>query len=317
MKAFENLKYRQVKTLIEICNETKTKHLEFVRSKYESISEHFDRAKDFLKDLDLLSEKNEILSTSKVLERSGNGQLSDDGLKEMLRNELLATEGPLSKHVRSYLDNFKLAGSTYSYKPLTASRLKESEIRNFLMELGLVEHNQDLGSYEIKEKHFDLFEAYLKRKTLSPHKLASILKEKDEIGKAAELAILRYERERLAKHPELLTKIEHVALNDVTAGFDILSWEIEHPQNRLVPRHIEVKAVSTTDSGFYWSRHEVEKAKQSTTRYSLYLLPVIKGGNFDTNNLEIIKNPIMHLFNNPKNWNCETETYRFSKTSKK
>ena len=185
------------------------------------------------------------------------------------------------------------------------------------MELDLVEHSQGLGAYKIKEKHVDLFEAYLKRKTFSPKELALILKKKDELGRAAELEVLRYERQRLARHPELLAKIEHVALNDVMAGYDILSWETERQEDRPVPRYIEVKAVSTTDSRFYWSRYEIEKAKELTKQYSLYLLPVVEGKSFDASNLEIIPDPITQIFHNPKNWNYQVETYLFSKTYKK
>ena len=314
MRIFEHLKYQQVRTCIDVLNETKAKNLEFISSKYESASENFDGVKHFLKELGFLSEKNDILSMSQILETADNRRWADDELKGLLRKALLETRGPLSNRIQAYLYNFKVAGNAYVYKPPTASRLKESGIRNFFMELDLVEHSPGLGAYKIKEKHLDLFEAYLKRKTFSPKELALILKKKDELGRAAELEVLRYERQRLARQPELLAKIEHTALNDVMAGYDILSWETERQEGRPVPRYIEVKAVSRTDSKFYWSRHEIEKAKELTKQYSLYLLPVVEGNSFDASNLEIISDPITHIFHNPKNWNYQVETYLFSKT---
>ena len=306
-----------MKNCIDVLNQTKVKKLEDIRRRHEFASENFDAVNDFLKKLGFLKEENEILSMSKILEPSGNRQWSDVELKGLLRNALLNARGPLSDDVQAYFDNFKIAGNEYVYKPPTALRLRESGIRNFFMELDLVEHNPELGSYKIKEKYLDLFEAYLKRKTLSPNELALNLKRKDELGKNAESEVLRYERERLAGHPELLAKIEYMAEKDVMAGYDILSWETERQKDMLVPRYIEVKAVSPTDSGFYWSRHEIDKARQSTKRYFLYLLPVVDGKSFDTSNLGIIPDPITQIFDKPKNWNRQVETYFFSKIDEK
>ena len=316
MKAFENLKYRQIRTLIDVLNGVKEKNVELIRKRHKAASENFDGAKDFLKELKLLRERNGSLSISKAFHVSGNEHLSDDTLKGLLLNELLTTRSSLSNDVKPYLDNFKVARSSFEYKPTTASRVRESGIRNFFIELDLIEHDRASGAYRIKEKHFDSFEAYLNRKKLSPKELAFILKKKDDLGKAAELKVLRYEQERLAGHPELLTKIDHVALDDVMAGYDILSWETEHQKGKAVPRYIEVKAVRKTDSRFYWSRNEVEKAKELAGRYYLYLLPVIGSKVFDMDGLEIIPNPIARVFDNPKNWNRRVETYLFFRTGK-
>jgi len=316
MKAFENLKYQQLKTLIDVLNGVKEKNVEFIRKRYENTSENFDGAKDFLMGLKLLREKSGSLSISKPLRISDNGQLSDDVLKGLLLNELLTTRSSLSNDVQFYLDNFKAVRNAFMYKPTNASRLRESGIRNLFMELDFIEQDQTSGAYRINEKHLDLFETYLIQNRLSPKELAFILKKKDDLGKAAELEVLRYEQERLEGHPELLAKIEHVALDDVMVGYDILSWEAEHQKGKAVPRYVEVKAVSKTNSGFYWSRNEVEKAKKLAGRYYLYLLPVIGNKVFDTDGLEIIPNPIASVFDNAKNWNWRVETYLFSRTGK-
>lgn len=313
MKAFENLKYRQIKTLIDVLIEAKEKNLEFIRNRHKNASENFVNAKDFLMMLNLLREKNGSLSISKILHVSGNKQLSDDILKGLLLNELLTTRSSLYNDVQLYLDNFKVADTTFEYKPTTALRLRESGIRNLFMELDLIEHDRISGVYMITEKHFDSFEAYLNRKKLSPVELAFILKKKDGLGKTAELEVFRYEEERLKGHPDLLAKIEHVALNDVMAGYDILSWETENKKDRPVPRYVEVKAVSKIDSGFYWSRNEIEKAKEFAEKYYLYLLPVIDNNIFDMEGLEIISNPTEKIFDNLKGWNRQVETYLFSK----
>ena len=316
MTIFRNLKYRQVRVCVDVLNETKAKKLEVIKRRHSTVSENFDGVNQFLKDLGFLREENENLSMSRDLERSGNRQWSDNELKGLLRNALLNPRGPLSNVVQSYFDNFKIAGNEYVYEPLTESRVKESGIRNFFIELDFVERNPGSGSYKIKDNHRDLFEAYLRGKALTPRNFALILKNKDKLGKDAESEVLRYERERLAGHPDLLARIEYTASKDVAAGYDILSWETGHRKDRPVPRYIEVKAVSMTDSSFYWSRNEIEKARQLRTQYFLYLLPVIDGKSFDTSNLEIIPDPTIQILNNRKNWNRQVETYLFSKTYK-
>ena len=316
MNAFENLKYRQIKTFVDVFNEARSKNREIVRSKYDLASKNFDEARYFLKALGVLSEQKGTLSMSKHFQIAHDAQVSDDKLKELLRKKLLTTEGSLRDHAQSYLGNFQSAGRLYSYKPTTAARLRDSDIRNFFVEIDLVEYNSKSNSYNVNEKYLDLFEAHLEQKKLSPKRLELILRDKDAVGKAAELKILQYERKRLARHPELLAKIEHIALNDVMAGYDILSWETERQKDKPEPRYIEVKAVSKIDGQFYWSRNEVERARQLTTKYALYLLPVIDGKRFDTDNLQIIQNPIRQIFDNRKNWECEVETYLISKTRK-
>lgn len=316
MKAFENLKYKQIWTLIDVLNGIKDKNVELIRKRYESVSENYDGVKNFLIELKILREKNEGLSISKTFLSFFNRKLSNDSLKGLLLNELLTTRSSFSDDVKRYLDNFKFVRKSFEYMPSTSSRLKESGIRNLLMELGLIEYDHISRVYRIREMHFESFEIYLNRKKLSQGEMTFILKKKNDLGKAAELKVLRYEQERLSGYPELLKKIKHVALDDVMAGYDILSWETEFQKGKAVPRFIEVKAVSKTECKFYWSRNEVETAMNLTERYYLYLLPVISNKDFDMDGLEIISNPIAGILNNKKRWDCQIELYLFSKIDK-
>lgn len=316
MKVFENLKYRQIKALLEVVSDTKEKNLEVITKRYNSVSENFKGANEFLQKLKVLYEKNGKVSVKKAFSSTMNERLSDNILKGLLLNKLLTTKSVLSQDIQSYLDKFEVIGNTFEYKPNTASRVKESGVRNLLMELDLIEYNRSSRTYRIKAKHFDSFEAYLNRKKLSPKELSLILKRKDDLGKAAELEVLRYEKERLKKYPKLIAKIEHIAKKDVLAGYDILSWESECHNNIAVPRYIEVKATSMNNINFYWTRNEVEKANKLAERYYLYLLPVIGENQFDVGALEIIPDPINIVFNNSIHWNRQVETYFFSKIHK-
>ena len=76
----------------------------------------------------------------------------------------------------------------------------------------------------------------------------------------------------MSQLPDLVKKIEHTALRDVSAGYDIKSFdgklgEDENP----IQRYIEVKAVSSQDYGFNWTRNEIEKSEYYNQDYYLYL----------------------------------------------
>lgn len=310
MKTFENLKYQQIKKLIEIINGAKEKNIEIIKNRYKNSSDNFEGAKDFLNKLKILKEKNTILSLNDNFQQNNNKKFSDDILKQLLLKELLTTKSVISKDIKNYFSNFIEKDNLFEYKPTMISRVKESEIRNFFIELGLIDYEKSTGAYIVRPNYFNTIENYLNFKKISPKELSLINKKKDELGKAAELEILEYEKSRLSDFPELLKKIEHISVNDVLAGYDILSWE----KNKAIPRFIEVKAISKVDNGFFWTRNEIEKAKELSNRYYLYLLPVIKNNKFDINSLEIISNPIDEVFLNSKDWCQQVETYKFSKS---
>ncbi len=316
MKAFENLKYRQIKALLEVVNKTKGKTLEVITKRYKSVSDNFNGVKLFLTEIKVLNEQNGHVTIKKAFQVTMNKRLTENILKGLLLDELLTTKSVFSPDIKKYLDKFEVVRNSFEYKPNTVSRVKESGVRNLFMELDLIEYNRSSGTYRIKERHFDSFEAYMNRKKLSPKELMIILKRKEDLGKAAELEVLRYEKERLANYPELIAKIEHIAKKDVMAGYDILSWNMEHINGSAVPIYIEVKAISKNDSIFYWTRNEIEKAKKLADKYFLYLLPAIGNKQFDVGALEIIPDPINEVFNNANLWNQQVETYLFSKKHK-
>ena len=313
MKVFENLKYQHLKTLLDVANGSKQKSIEIIRRRHQSLSDNFKGASAFLKELHVLSEKKDTVDVSKTFQISTNGRLGDETLKGLLLKELFTTKSGIAQYVLEYLEKYDVVRGTFEYKPTTTSRVKESHLRNLLMDFELVEYNKTTGTYKIKEIHFDAFEVFLSQKKLNPKELAVILKRKEDLGKAAELEILKYEQERLASYPELLERIEYISVNDVKAGYDILSWEKESKKGNVVPRYIEVKAVSKYSYSFFWSRNEMEKAKKYADLYHLYLLPVVGKKKFNTGRLEIISNPIINVFDKTEKWNRQVETYLFSK----
>ena len=315
MKAFENLKYHQLKVFLEGANTSKEKHVDVIQRRHRGSSDNFEGACNFLKALKIIEIKNEKITINKRFLLHFRGSLGDQILKGMLLEELLATTGEIGKNVREYLGKYESTEDSFEYKPTNAARVKESHIRNFLIDLELIQYNRTTGTYLIRDEHFDAFKVHLKQKKLTPRELAVILKRQEELGKAAELEVLEYEKRRLAGNYELIKNIEHIAQKNISAGYDILSWEKEKRNAKAVKRYIEVKATSKVSLDFYWSRNEVEKATELRDQYHLYLLPVIGKMEFDIGRLEIIPNPILNVFENAAAWNKQIETYLFSKAN--
>ena len=147
---------------------------------------------------------------------------------------------------------------------------------------------------------------------ISPSEFAKMRLANEEIGKAAELKIIEYEKEQLSQFPHVAEKIEHIAAYDVRAGYDIKSYEVLIPNGPHKPKYIEVKAVSLIDYQFVWSRNEVEKSGLYRQNYYLYLLPVKGTNEFDMEHLKIINDPYINILNNKDLWRKTVECFAFS-----
>ena len=129
------------------------------------------------------------------------------------------------------------------------------------------------------------------------------LEKKAEFGKAAELFVMEFELKRLkTKKPKRISEA------DVSAGFDILSFETD--KSERFDRFIEVKAIGK-DISFYWTKNEKSKATLWGKQYYLYLVDLnqVKGNH--KYEPTIIQDPANAI--NPSNWVIETETYFISK----
>ena len=102
--------------------------------------------------------------------------------------------------------------------------------------------------------------------SLEDLKLQLLLNEQH--GAEAEQWVLQYEKQRLSQHP-LLDQIRIVSSADTGAGFDIVSFS-----DASALQHdffIEVKSFSRPKR-FFWTRNEVEVAKELGENYALYLI---------------------------------------------
>jgi len=89
-------------------------------------------------------------------------------------------------------------------------------------------------------------------------------------GDRAENKVLEFEQTRLIelKRPDLAKQVYRISVDDVAAGYDIASFNINSSA-----RYIEVKSSIGSQIAFQWSEGEREKAHVEKGRYFIYFVP--------------------------------------------
>lgn len=108
----------------------------------------------------------------------------------------------------------------------------------------------------------------------------------EQIGLEGEHFVVAYERLRLfeAGREELANAVQHVALVNSAAGYDILSYELDGR-----PRYIECKSTIGTMMRFEMTANEWNRARQLRDQY--YVYRVINVHHDDARDIVIIQDP--------------------------
>ena len=275
---------------------------------------------DFDESLHFLAELNLVAFNEEIIERTDEFQQLIDqvGQEKSLAvqyivKQMLNANNQISKSVQEYFSKFSLKGDDLIYKPIAKIRRKESGIRNLLIDFGILGYSDSEKFYYITDEYLPLFVKKSQGIYQSPNELEYLLKKQKELGSAAELVILGYEKKRLENNPKLVAEVQHISQRNVNAGYDIKSSELESSEENPIIRYIEVKAISLTDFRFFWSRNEIKVAKYYGERYYLYLLPVLSQGTFDIFKIAIISNAYKNVFLCSNTWRKTEELYSFSK----
>ena len=162
--------------------------------------------------------------------------------------------------------------------------------RNLLLQLHAL--REQAGNLVISSEYEDIFAEYQKEHKIcmSLEKLKMQLVDQESQGERAEQFVLSYEAKRLEGHP-YLSKIKQISIIDVTAGYDILSYN--GVDSKSLDRFIEVKSYLGSPH-FYWSQNEIEKARLYEDKYCIYLIDASK---VDVPEYEpqIIQNPAANI----------------------
>jgi len=316
---FEKISVQQILVFSEIVNEYSLLQMGFIEKIYLRNATHFDETVNFLRELGLIVTKENKLAIKPRYEELLICLKEDPRPKEKVKKFIIdyfiSPKASFSDYLNEFFSQFHFKNKQYEFALSASQRLKYSGLRNFLIDLEFMYLDSTETKYIISEDYSHTYAAFKQSNKVSPKEFVRAQQRKDEIGQAAEIQIIKYEKERLSHLPDFVEKIEHTALKDVSAGYDIKSFDGKSNEDgNSIRRYIEVKAVSSKDYGFNWTRNEIEKSEYYNQYYYLYLLPVIGKNEFDLKGLKIIKDPYSNICKQGSEWVRTCEVLAFSLT---
>ena len=268
---FDSLRFEQVGVLLDTLRSSRLRTRPHIERKFSQQAQGFDETVAFLIRVGMVKERDGSLSMSIEWPETKKAEKQACVLHSLLR-----VRNRYRSEVFRFVSGFAMVDGELAYFSSAQFRSSESSVRNFLMELGIVQHESGTEKYLLAPEYVSLFaSAKDDANYTAPSTLSRGLGKKNEIGFAAEVAILSYEKARVGKL--LSHKVDHVSRRNVAAGYDIRSFTVEDSDS-ILPRFIEVKAVPERSFRFFWSRNEVDVARAMADWYYLYLLPVDKHG---------------------------------------
>lgn len=288
---FEKIDYKYLSDLYEICKRIKL--TELVKIEYSKKNKFLRENLNFLIDINFLR-----INGNNILIEDVNENEFDKSLFEKI-----SKRSDYGQCLKEYLLNFTDKDGLYIFEPESIYNNLSSDLRNFLISSKKIDYKN--GSYIILDN--SLLE-FIKNKEFSPSELEKILRDKKQLGDDAERLIFKKEQEKVTQIDSSL-KIDHVALRDVAAGYDIQSFDKR--DNKIEKIYIEVKAVSKSNYKFHLSVQEKQTANKLKDKYFIYLLPVDRSNsdNFDYDQLLKINNIDKSIFQNKLEWKVESDGF--------
>ena len=308
MSSFDGIRQSNVRCLVVLLSQMHVPTIEQVHRRYTERAERFHETLAFLLAIEAVAEKGGLLHLTPALERASS--LSKGANRKLLLGLLTASETCYRHELFSYLSGFRITSGVISHRPYSQDRSAESGIRNYLLDLGVISFDRDGKAYALCPEYLDLYvEACRVPRRMSRRQLESRLRQQDLLGRRAEEMIVHYERARVGD--SYCDHVRHVATEDVSAGYDILSVTVGSGGS-ITPRYIEVKAVPRQTLRFFLSANELAVAEALGSCYYLYLVPVSAGGRLDAEDIHIIAEPHETVLGDQAQWLVETNGIRCS-----
>lgn len=294
---FDNIEYQNIERLFKLCEENR-ENLSYVKINYSRFNKYLQDSLNFLVELNIIS-----INNNKVEIEIGNTNLL---FKDFLISKILISSqyGP---PLKEYFNNFTKIDNKFSFKPNDNYNSITSSLRNFLISMDLVKYEIDNDCYSLLSNEFL---NRLNKVKFSPEELKKQLHKQNQIGLLAEEFVFKMEKEKLLTFGQDISP-EHVSKFDVSAGYDILSYENNNDKFKKI--YIEVKAVSSSNFKFFLSNGEFQSSLKYKTDYFLYLLPVDHSiiEKFNKDKILKINDLEKNLFKNKTDWYYENNGYIF------
>jgi len=295
---FENINYEYIFNLYKLA-QSNPNNLSSIKQTYSRDNKFLQENLNFLISIDMFKINGNIISINQ------NNNLE---FEELILSSI-SKEPNYAACIKNYLANFsKNSGGIYVFNPDKYYNNKSSDLRNFLISMKYLKNENDL--YILLD---DSILSKFKKIEFSPEQLKKRIKDQELIGAEAEKLIFDYEFKKLKDYRSNL-KPDHVALRDVSAGYDIQSYEISE-QSEISKIYIEVKAVSQSNYKFHLSLLEYQTSTKYKDSYYIYLLPIdySKQSKFNLDKLLKINNISKNVIENDTDWQISNEGYLISK----
>ena len=186
--------------------------------------------------------------------------------------------------------------------------IKNQNFLGILIQIGILIENR--GVLKMSPRYLELLETIVNStvNVITPEAFQRSQIEIMESSKIAEEYVLQSEKNRLriANAEDKSKIIDHVALRNVAAGYDIASFNGEASSN--YDRFIEVKAGKSTSINFFFSRNEFEVARRLKTQYYIYYVGV---KDKKPREIYIFQNPVEEVMKDPR-FIINIDTYEIS-----
>lgn len=293
---------KQVRNLLEIVSQNSILITQFVESQFTQQACNFPETVKFLEEIGWIKKVGNVFALTEDGDAACRTIQYDTQIRKAIIEALIGPKSPYRDALADYVMRFQQVNTELVYQSPITDRLQESPVRNLLIDLRAVEYRAGADIYALLDGGIDLYVWAKNFKNSTSRKSMEVThRRREELGYAAELAVLAYEKERVGHR--WASKVEHVSSDTPFASYDIKSVTV--CADTATPRFIEVKAVPGESRQFYWTASEVEVARLLRERYFLYLLPVIVGRGFDLGQLMTIANPWSSIRENSNEWLIE------------
>lgn len=206
-----------------------------------------------------------------------------------------------------YAFNRGANGELYLSK-IEAETLEDQNFLGLLLQLEILIEKKDI--IELAPQYIDLLTVAVSDSVmvLTPEAFKKLEIEKSELSKIAEEYVLESEYKRLKESGAIkqAKNIDHVAIRNIAAGYDIASFGNKNSESH--DRFIEVKAGKATPIKFFFSRNEFKIASRLKNRYYIYYVCI---KNKKAKEIYIFQNPTEGIMKDP-NFEVYIDIYEVS-----
>lgn len=294
---------KQVRRFLAVLVASDSRSVSFVERRYRDDASNFAETLRFLSALSWISESQGVLTLTEAGLSACRLIDEDERIRDAIA-DAVTKASPYRRFIAQYLCRFSVRDGQATYQPSLSERARERPVRDLLMDLRLVSYVQPVDLYLLESRAAPL---YVWSQNFGRTKDSAVLRRsqqrREELGFAAEVAVLHYERLRVGK--DLARYVEHVADDQPFANYDIKSVTVTSKD--LLDRFVEVKAVPMDSLRFYWSRSEIDAAQMLRDRYYLYLLPYAVTKGFDVSALVMVCDPYQTVYKDRNAWEVEED----------